>query len=79
MGRDSLVPPAFEGKLYLRRVRLDQGGYDQGGAYWGCCYGSLLYWAGDADETVSMFLRAPHRDAAKAKVALIWPAARFYR
>ena len=30
-------------RLYLRRLRLDSGGYDEGDAYWG--HGDPLYWA----------------------------------
>ena len=35
--------PHHEGKIRLFRVRLDSGGYDNGGAYWGL--GKALYCA----------------------------------
>lgn len=74
-------------KFRLFRVRLDRGGYDDGGAYWGA--GQPLYCAeADAawDESagadypaVRLFLRAGSRAAAKAKIAAEYPNARFYR
>ena len=64
------------GLLYLRRVRLDAGGYDPGGAYWG--HGAPLFVAMDqAGETA--FFRARSRGAAKAELAEAVPGARFYR
>lgn len=59
----------------LQRVRLDQGGYDRGGAYWG--QGERLYWASCSD--VERFFRAPDRDSAKATVRSEFPDARFLR
>lgn len=42
MGRISTLPPGgISGRAKLFRVRLDSGGYDDGGAYWGI--GGLLY------------------------------------
>lgn len=64
------------GPLYLRRVPLDSGGYDRGGAYWGC--GQPLWYVADQDGN-ARFLRAASRDAAKAAIAADWPGARFYR
>lgn len=69
----------------LYRVRLDAGGYDSGGAYWGI--GAPLYCAEaenpDAacaqDEWIEMFFRAYGRDGAKEIVREKYPAARFYR
>lgn len=34
-------------RFYLRKVERDSGGYDRGGAYWGC--GGVLYEAFTAD------------------------------
>lgn len=53
------------GKLYLQRVRLDSGGYDSGGAYWG--HGEPLYVATD-HEDVTLFVRGVDRDDAKDAV-----------
>lgn len=44
-------------RFYLRRVPLDGGGYDAGGAYWGI--GAPLFWAcSDSGVTVERFYRA---------------------
>lgn len=64
------------GRIYLRRVPLNSGGYDTGGAYWGI--GAPLFAAMDEGGTV-YFLRARNRDAAKAAVLDVAPDARFYR
>lgn len=76
MGRENktaAVPECVQWSL--QRVRLNAGGYDSGGAYWGV--GQPLYWAsaGEAD----MFFRAATRQDAKAYVRETYPAARFYR
>ena len=81
MGRAAKPGPAdLPYKFRLARVRIDAGGYDPGGAYWGL--GAPLYWARD-DAThgapVELFLRAGDREAAKAKIRESYPAARFYR
>jgi|SRR5436190_20049161 len=82
MGRMSRTQgdPATDSKpLSLRRIRLDSGGYDPGGAYWGL--GAPLYWAGNCGDglDVDMFLRARNRDDAKAQIRADYPGARFYR
>ncbi len=77
MGRPSVLPDTFTGKLRLQRIRLDQGGYDKGGAYWGS--GNPLYWAGSADGELSYFLRAKDRTTAKARIHEKYPAATYYR
>lgn len=64
-------------KISLRRVRLDRGGYDSGGAYWG--HGEPLYWAQSECGEVSWFIRSRSRDAVKAEILLRYPLARFYR
>jgi hypothetical protein len=64
-------------KVALQRVRLDSGGYDSGGAYWGI--GTPLYWAGSDDGTIDLWFRATSRDAAKAHVRSLHPHANFYR
>lgn len=67
----------FADKVALRRVRLNSGGYDSGGAYWGT--GPRLYWAGDDTAQVDMWFRSPTRAAAKAHVLASFPNATFYR
>jgi hypothetical protein len=66
-----------EGKWTLQRVRIDAGGYDSGGAYWGT--GTPLYWACSADGEAELFFRATSRDAAKAHVRRLYSLATFYR
>lgn len=70
MGRPSSA--ALSGRVRLSRVRLNRGGYDDGGAYWG--HGQPLWRAEDADGE-QRFLRAPDRAAAKAQI----PGCSFYR
>jgi len=64
------------GRLHLRRIPLNSGGYDSGGAYWGL--GAPLWFAADQDGN-SQFLRARSREAAKAAILADWPDARFFR
>lgn len=64
-------------KFTLQRVRLNQGGYDQGGAYWG--HGWPLYWAWSVDGTIERFFRAANRDKAKEVLRVEFPAARLYK
>jgi hypothetical protein len=63
------------GKIALRRVNLDSGGYDKGGAYWG--HGDALYETLDIDGN-GFILRATSRDNAKAIVWESFPEAKFY-
>ena len=64
-------------KVALRRIRLNHGGYDAGGAYWG--HGTPLYWAGSDTGVVDLWFRASDREAAKAHVREAFPNATFYR
>jgi hypothetical protein len=61
----------------LRRVRLDRGGYDPQGTYFGL--GEPLFWAATPDGAYDRTFRAADRDAAKATVRETYPHARFYR
>lgn len=67
-------------KICLRRVRLDSGGYDECGAYWGVA--GPLYWAALAepcgDLEYDATFRADDREDAKAIVRESFPGARFY-
>lgn len=69
---DATDPP-----FRLRCVRLDAGGYDRGGAYWG--HHLTLYYYADGSGQVDGYLRASTRDAAKAAIRETYPTARFYR
>ena len=64
-------------KYNLRRVRLNSGGYDDGGAYWGA--GQPLYYFEDEDGN-SGYFRALTRTKAKAHIVEHVNAnAKFYR
>ena len=81
LGRPSILPAgnvvATSPKVTLQRVRLDSGGYDSCGAYWGI--GQPLYWAATDDSALDITFRADNRAAAKEHVRGIISAARFYR
>ena len=76
MGRRDNVAEALDvKKFHLERVRLNSGGYDPGGAYWGL--GAPLYVAwGDGKE---MFFRARDRREAKEIARGVFKNAKFYR
>ena len=64
MGRHTGPEPASGGdKWHLRKIRLDSGGYDPGGAYWGI--GLPLYWAMNQDGAEVFFRleRGDYREA----------------
>jgi len=84
LGRSSIranEPSTFSGKVTLRRVYIDSGGYDPNGTYFG--FGAPLYWyaAEDEDGTIIVddMLRAHSREDAKEQVRAKYPNARFYR
>lgn len=62
MGRHSTP---VSGKVTLERMRIDSGGYDSGGAYWGT--GEPLWRAQDEDGN-EQFFRAKDRKAAEAEL-----------
>ncbi|AXQ68563.1 hypothetical protein HOU00_gp113 [Caulobacter phage CcrPW] len=77
----SLIPAAramlaASPKITLQRVRLDSGGYDRNGTYFG--HDLPLYWAADESGDYDATFRAADRNAAKAIVRETYPAARFY-
>jgi hypothetical protein len=61
--------------LYLQHIRLDDGGYDTNGTYFGT--GDPLYWYADDDGDVDAVLRANGVADAQAKVLEVYPLARF--
>ena len=76
MGRpDHIAEAETVAKIHLERVRLNSGGYDPGGAYWG--HGAPLYvaWC-DGQE---MFFRARDRREAKEIARGVFKNAKFYR
>jgi hypothetical protein len=69
-------------KLHLERVRLVDGDYDEGGAYWGGGSGaSPLYvaYGEDASEQIHIFVRASNREIAKTIVRSRRRNVRFFR
>lgn len=76
--RDGRGDPDTAGPFYLRRVPLDSGGYDRGGAYWG--HGAPLYgYESRSDPDAQGYLRAKSREDAKRQVREDYPNARFFR
>jgi hypothetical protein len=77
VGRGSHYHPGnavdYGGKVYVRRVRLDSGGYDCAGTYFG--HGEPLYWicAEDGNEAMR---RAPSRTAALTLARELFPCAK---
>lgn len=77
MGRLDAHPSCFEDqKCYLVCIRLNAGGYDRGGAYWGS--GAPLYALGTQDGEWTYF-RAHGRKDAKDKAREMFPDVRFFR
>ena len=65
MGRHTGPAPSSVGATWqIERVRIDRGGYDQGGAYWGL--GAPLWWATDGANDV--YFRARDRATAQAHI-----------
>lgn len=70
--------------MYLQRVKLDVGGYDLGGAYWGLgdplfCAWSSTFYAGSLPVCARVFVRAKTRDAAKTQIKQHFTNAKFFR
>lgn len=59
-------------KMYLVRVRINGGGYDSSGKYWGVGVPLYRAWNDDGEET---YVRAYTREKAKA----CFPGVKFYR
>lgn len=62
-------------KIMLSRERLNSGGYDSGGRYFG--QGEPLF--SFSNDSSSGYVRASSRAAAKAKLRAKCPGARFFR
>ena len=76
MGRPSWRDDPIE-PVRLFRVAIDSGGYDRGGAYWGCG-GKPLFCATDC-AGFRMFLRADDRVTAQTAIERERPGIRFLR
>lgn len=71
------APADFAGKLTLRRMRLDSGGYDKNGTYFG--HGAPLYWVADEGGLIDYMLRASDRECARNLVLALYPKAKIRR
>ena len=78
MGRGSkhASDTSAEIKFYLREVRLDSGGYDTNGTYFG--WHQRLYWYADAEGKVDATLRASNRVEAIDTIRTEYPRAKFF-
>jgi hypothetical protein len=69
----AIVAPRF----YLTRVRLNQGGYDRRGQYWGVGQPLYRYTTDDMDDW--RYIRVDDRADAKDAIEGLYPGATFYR
>lgn len=65
-------------KTYLRRIRLNQGGYDSSGSYWGIG-APLYYWELTESPYTTNHFHADDREDAKEQILQLFPSATFYR
>jgi len=78
LGRDTIKGDAdYSGKLYLSKVRLNSGGYDTNGTYFGV--DRPLYWYCDIDNSIDGVLRADSRQEARHEVLAMYPKAKIRR
>ena len=78
LGRPTITGDAgYGGRLYLRRIRLNSGGYDRNGTYFG--HGRPLFWCASADGAIDRMTRADDREDAKRLMLEEYPNARFFR
>lgn len=63
-------------RLYLRKVRLNSGGYDNGGAYWGGP--DNLYHAFNDEVEIDLYVRGDTRGQAMSEVLAEVPNATFF-
>lgn len=64
-------------KFYLNKVRINQGGYDCNGRYFGI--GLPLYLFESVDYVISDYIRSPSREHAKNLIKQRCPNAIFFR
>ena len=67
----------YDDKLSLQRMRLNNGGYDENGTYFG--HGKPLYWCANDASTIDFMLRAPDRSTARQAVLQLYPKAKVRR
>lgn len=66
-------------KLHLQQIRLDSGGYDVNGTYFGFDPENILYWCASTCGSLDFVIRARSRKSAKWKINLTYPKATFFR
>jgi len=66
---------AYDGPVSLRKVRLNTGGYDSDGCYWGV--GEPLYFAQDDEGMTQETFRASCRAEAIEKARKVWVNGKF--
>lgn len=76
MGRPTIMKETddYSGPLALRYTRLNSGGYDRLGTYFGA--GKNLYWCGNEEGTIDFMLRAYDRKDAREQVLKRYPQAK---
>lgn len=79
LGRPHVMdaPRDFEGRLFVSRVRIDSGGYDKNGTYFGL--GGPLYWIASADGDIDFMRRAGSREEARQLALKEYPKAKIRR
>lgn len=77
MGRPTIKGErTYAGRLYVRRIRLNDGGYDANGTYFG--HGDPLWWVVSPDYTIDRVYREKNRLELVEQLAADYPWARFY-
>ena len=80
LGRSTITGEYDGSKLTLRHIRLDNGGYDVNGTYFGFRHGlqGRLYWCADDSGEIDFMLRASDRADARRQVRENYPNVRFF-
>jgi hypothetical protein len=76
LGRSTVTDEnaAYEGRIYVRRVRISNDGYDPNGTYFGV--GDPVYWFANSEGTIDFVKRAVDRNDALAHVRERYPKAK---
>jgi len=65
-------------KFYLQRMKMIDGDYDTGGAYWGGYPSAPMYVAESVDKKHRYYVRGLNREQAKEEVKLMYQNAKFF-
>lgn len=91
MGRQSRIavddPETFDKRIHLVQLRMVDGDYDEGGAYWGAGDRRIgwmyraYYWDPkcESEQQIDYFLRATGREDAKSKLREELPNVKFFK